>query len=170
MCDELDQISAHTQESLSPKEIETQLCLSFCLIRVQCNVPQTQQNCAVFGQHKGNKPSHWTPIASSHVVQTRISIVVYIKYQHPGSLDLSSLSSHLHMAGWHCSHWRAPKSAFTDLKAASLSTCEMRTLSLIAGVSDASSFCTPSPLLWSLHSEVRKDLQKHRSTWGGVAL
>lgn len=36
----------------------------------------------------------------------------------------------------------------------------MRTLYLIAGVSDDISICTPSPLLRSLHSEVEKDLQK----------
>lgn len=66
-------------------------------------------------QHKGIKPSHWIPTASSHAVQTRIWIVIYIKCQQPGSIWL--LLSNLPLAQGRLAlltlaHWWTPKSAF----------------------------------------------------------
>lgn len=98
-------------------------------------------------QHKGIKPSHWIPIASSHAVQTRFWIVIYIKCQHPGSIwpllfNLPLAQGRLALLT--LAHWWTPKSAFMYLKGASLFWAE-GSVSLLAAVSDGSSFCTPSP-------------------------
>lgn len=94
----------------------------------------------MFGQHKGIKPSHWIPIASSHVVQTRIWIVIYIKYQHPGMLFtsntiFSSLTFHLHKAGRHTGMLVNTKISFHIFEGCqSLHFWDEDSVSLLAGV------------------------------------
>lgn len=114
MCDELGQIS-DTFSSVSITRGVTDLTVFVILYPfvVQLSTPQTQQNCSVFGQQK--KSNHHTPIASSQVVQTRIWIVIYRKYQHPGSIwpllsDLPPAQGRLALLT--LAHWWAPKSAF----------------------------------------------------------
>lgn len=166
MCDELGQIS-NTFPSVSvTRGVKRPNCVCH-FVPLGHNLVSHKPNRTVMCQHKGIKPSHWIPIASSHAVQTRIWIVIYIKCQHPGSIWplLSNLPlAQGRLALLTLAHWWTPKSAFMYLKAASLFWAE-GSVSLLAAVSDGSSFCTPSPLLKSLHSKVKKDLQKHRSVW-----
>lgn len=131
------------------------LTVSFCPIRVQflCPTKPAASFLLCWISAQIFKPSHWIPIASSHVLQLRIWIVIYVKYEHPGCIWSILFNFPYGKGGLHCTQWHTSKhkNKFVCLEAAGLSGYEMRT-----------------PLIWLLVLMMSSQFLHTKPTLAGV--